>query len=298
MQAEDVVSRFPWPPVPGSKSAPRWTGAGFEVDGAPAPWLTYVVERSGWSDELTAMHEVEAGDDHPIDIASRERAVTELARHWSGDGVVMDVGCSSGWMLRDLRRAFPRALVIGADYVSGPLRRIAREDAGQPLMQFDLTRAPLPDGSLDAIVALNVLEHIEDDRAAVEQMHRMLRPGGVAIIELPAGPRLYDVFDKALLHHRRYTRAGAEALFEQAGFRVERTTHIGFFVYPAFVAAKLRNRRFLRKSEAEQQAIAAKLIRRTKASRVMGWLMRAETSVGKAVPYPVGVRVAFTGIRR
>ncbi len=288
---------FPWPRLPGAVHAPRWTGAGFEVDGRAVPWLSYLVESSGWSDELTAMHEAEAGDDHPIDVASRERALRELRHHFRADGVLVDVGCSSGWMLRDARAGFPHALVIGSDYVGGPLRRITMVDPSQPLVQFDLTNAPLEDGCLDAIVALNVLEHIEDDARAVREMYRMLKPGGAAVIELPYGPRLYDVYDKALMHYRRYSRKQATAIFERAGFRVERMTHIGFFIYPPFVAMKLRNRRYLRKSADEQKAIAAALIRRTKASRTMGLLMGVETKLGAYVRYPVGVRLAFTAVK-
>ncbi len=292
-----AASRFPWPLPPGARAAPRWTGAGFDVDGEHVPWLAYIRERSGWSDELTAMHEAEAGDDHPIDIASRARAILELERSLAGEGTIVDVGCSSGWMLRDLRRTFPRALVVGADYVSGPLARIAKADPSQPLMQLDLVNAPLPDGCLDAIVALNVLEHVEDDERATQQIHRMLKPGGVAIIELPAGEHLYDVFDKALMHRRRYATASATRLFERAGFTVERVTHIGFFVYPAFALVKLRNKRYLKKSEEEQKVIAASLIRQTKASGVMRRLMELETALRKVVRYPVGVRLAFTAVK-
>jgi SAM-dependent methyltransferase len=294
----DLAARFPWPSTPGASTPPRWTERGFAVDGRAVDVLSYMVSRSGWSDELTAMHEAEAGSgDHPIDLASRARAVAELRRHMGESGTIVEVGCSSGWLLSDMRAAFPRALVIGADYVAGPLRKLAKDHPDLPLVQLDLTRAPFPDGSVDAIVALNVLEHIEDDARAAAEMFRMLKPGGVAVIELPAGPGLYDVFDKALMHHRRYTRRSAVSLFERAGFVVQRTTHIGFFLYPPFVLVKLRNKRHLRKSEEEQQAIAASLIRESKASAALRWLMAAENLLGKAVSYPVGVRVAFSAVK-
>jgi SAM-dependent methyltransferase len=295
---DELAARFPWPPLPGRAEAPRWTGSGFAVGGGQtAPLLSYVVEKSGWSDQLTEMHEAEAGRDHPIDLASRGRAVSEALRVAGTGGVVLDVGCSSGWLLEDLRRAMPRALVLGADFVSGPLRQLAKSDPTQPLLQLDLTRSPLPDGCLDAIVALNVLEHIEDDARAVGEMFRMLRPGGAAVIEVPAGPRLYDVFDKVLMHHRRYTRAEVTGLFLRAGFTVEGATHLGFFVYPAFVAVKLRNKRHLAKSEAEQKRITASLIRETKASTAMKLVMALEGAVGRRVNYPVGVRVVLTAIK-
>ncbi len=51
---------------------------------------------------------------------------------------------------------------------------------------------------------LNVLEHIRGDALALRQVHRILRPGGVVVIEVSAGPKLYDVYDELLMHHRRY----------------------------------------------------------------------------------------------
>ena len=49
-----------------------------------------------------------------------------------------------------------------------------------------------------------MLEHVEDDQAAIRQVYRILQPGGVAVIEVPAGPDLYDIYDRQLMHHRRY----------------------------------------------------------------------------------------------
>jgi SAM-dependent methyltransferase len=293
----ELAAHFPWPATPGAASPPRWTQEGFAVDGRAVDVLSYMVARSGWSDELTAMHEAEAGGDHPIDVASRSRAVAEVRHYLGGSGTIVEVGCSSGWLLSEMREAFPRALIIGTDYVAGPLRDIAQRQPRLPLVQLDLTRAPFPDASVDAVVALNVLEHIEDDARAVAEIFRMLKPGGVAVIELPAGPGLYDVFDKALMHHRRYTRRSAVTLFERAGFVVQRATHIGFFLYPPFVMVKLRNKRHLKKSEEEQKVIAASLIRESKSSAALRWLMAAENLLGKAVSYPVGVRVAFSAVK-
>ena len=120
----------------------------------------------------------------------------------------------------------------------------------------------------------------------------------MAYIEIPAGPRLFDVHDKVLMHHRRYTLGGAVALFERAGFAVERATHLGFLVWPAFVAVKLRNKRHLGASEEEQRAIVARSIRGTKSSPAMGLAMRLETALAKVTRFPVGVRVVLTAVKR
>jgi SAM-dependent methyltransferase len=260
--------------------------------------LSFGVQDSAWTDDLTSLHELEAGASHPIDLASRARALGELA-HLAprDDAVVVEVGCSSGWLLRDARRALPGALVVGCDYVRGPLERLAKELPGVPLVQMDLTHCPLPNASADAVVALNVLEHIADDDAAARELFRILKPGGFAIIELPAGPRLFDIYDKVLLHHRRYTLAQASALFTRAGFRVVAPSHLGFFLYPAFVLVKLRNKRYLASSDGEQRRRVASSMRQTRVSRPFKVALDLERAVGRFVRFPVGIRCVLTAVK-
>jgi ubiquinone/menaquinone biosynthesis C-methylase UbiE len=132
------------------------------------PVLEYELGQSGWTDGLTAFHEETAQDNHYIDRASRRHTLNEL-RRWltMSSPVVIDVGCSSGFMLRSLQKDFPDAILVGADYVRGPLEALARDLSGVPLLQFDLTTCPIPDQSVHGVVLLNVLEHIERDEAAL-----------------------------------------------------------------------------------------------------------------------------------
>jgi SAM-dependent methyltransferase len=231
-------------------------------------------------------------------LASRERALRELA-HLAArdDAVVLEVGCSSGWLLRDARRALPSALVVGSDYVRGPLERLAKELPGMPLLQMDLTRCPLPDASADAVVALNVLEHIADDDAAVRELFRVLKPRGVAVIEVPAGPRLFDIYDKVLMHHRRYTLAQVTALFRRAGFRVAASSHLGFLLYPAFVLVKLRNKRYLASPEDEQRRRVARSMRQTRVSSTFKVALDLERALGRLIRFPVGIRCVLTAVK-
>ena len=92
--------------------------------------------------------------------------------------IILEVGCSSGFLLREMRAAIPQAMLIGSDFISGPLEALHQSMPDLPLLQFDLVQCPLPSDSIDAVVALNVLEHIEDHQGALRQMFRILRPGG------------------------------------------------------------------------------------------------------------------------
>ena len=76
---------------------------------------------------------------------------------------------------------------------------------------------------LDTVVALNVIEHIEEDLETVRSIAAMLRPWGRAVILVPALPGLFGSLDRELGHQRRYTRQSVSRLMQNAGFQVERT---------------------------------------------------------------------------
>lgn len=304
MQTDFITSATPslplvLPPPPGYDRAPIWTGRGFQVGPEIHAVLKYHVGVSGWTDELTSFHEETGGEHHYINLASLEHAVGCLET-WvvSPSPVIIDIGCSSGFLLKWIRRRLPRALIVGSDFVPSALSRLAADLPEVPLIQFDLLKCPLPEQSVDAAVLLNVLEHIEDDASALRQVFRILKPGGIVVLEVPAGPHLYDIYDKQLMHHRRYTMKGLLTLAEEAGFEILDRSHLGFFVYPAFWAVKKWNQRRLAKTDAEQRSIVAGNIRRYANNPLMNAVMRFEASMRKFLYYPRGIRCLLVGRRR
>jgi ubiquinone/menaquinone biosynthesis C-methylase UbiE len=211
--------------------------------------------------------------------------------------VVLEVGCSSGYMLRQIKQKLPDALVIGTDYVLGPLEELAPTLPDVPIVQFDLTRCPLPTASVDAVIMANVLEHIEDERAALSQVYRILRPGGLLILEVPAGPQLYDIYDELLLHFRRYTMKRITRLFRRTGFEIVSANHLGALIYPAFMAVKLKNRRYLARDAAEKQRIVAENIRATGSNPLLDVAFAIEGRLGRWVRWPFGIRCVLIGRR-
>jgi ubiquinone/menaquinone biosynthesis C-methylase UbiE len=261
--------------------------------------LSYSVGESGWTDDLTSFHEATAGADHFIDRASRQHALLQVKRHLRGpNSVVLEVGCSSGFFLEDLRRELPQALVIGSDYVVGPLRTLAPRLPDVPLLQFDLVRCPLPDDCVDVVVLLNVLEHIEDHFGAVRQLRRILRPGGAVVIEVPAGPHLYDVYDKVLMHFRRYRLGDLRRMLEQEGLVVSHASSLGTLLYPGFWYIKRKNKRYLNEPMEVQRRIVAGAIRKTAHNRFFESVMQFESVLRQVVPLPFGIRCLAAGVKK
>lgn len=289
---------YPWPIPPNHRIRPIWTGTGFRLGEISQPILSFEVGVSGWSDDLTAFHESAAGADHFIDLASRRQAIRQLKEtsHLSSP-VILEVGCSSGFMLKDLKRHLPHAFLMGADYVSAPLLKLAQELPDIPLLQFDLTKCPLPDQSVDAVILLNVLEHIEDDLQAMSQVFRILKPGGVTIMEAPFGPHLFDVYDQLLMHYRRYACRELNSLARNAGFKILRHSHLGFFLYPGFWWVKKRNRRFFPQKDSLQRQVVSQDIHQTRNRMLLKWIIELELALGGWISYPLGIRCLVTCAR-
>lgn len=95
------------------------------------------------------------------------------------------------------------------------------------------------EGPVDAIVLVNVLEHIGDDAGFARAALETLRPGGVLAIFVPALPFLHGSLDRAFDHHRRYTRASMQALLVDAGFEVR---HLRYMNLPGVVSWFLAGR--------------------------------------------------------
>ena len=231
----------------------------------------------GWSDELTQLHEESAGADHPIDRLSRSWALSALRRHVRDAApAILEVGCSSGFFLRELRTEWPAAALTGSDVVKEPLERLAARGIGVPLLQFDLVQCPLPSASLDAVVLLNVFEHIDDDQAAMRQVARILRPG--------------DVYDEHLRHYRRYSASGLARSLAEAGLTPVAQSHLGCLLYPAFVLAKRRNQRVIATDVETRRRIVEASITATRSSALVRVVLQAEARLGRYVSYPFGIR--------
>ncbi len=291
---------FPFilPPQEPGKPNPQWTGNGFLVGNNFCRVLEYSSNDMGWSDDLTSLHEDAAGSDHFIDRASRRHALQQLLEYvGKKPPVVLEIGCSSGFLVRRISERLKDSVVIGSDIVHKPLEQLASSQPGLPLLRFDLVKCPFPDSSIDVVIMLNVLEHIENDRLAMQQVYRILKPGGIAVIEAPAGPHLYDFYDKSLMHYRRYTLMGLTALVKGLNFRVLKQSHLGFFLYPGFCWVKRRSKKLVLQSEDIRKHLTERNIRKTGGSRLLGMLIELELAMGEFISYPFGIRCLVTCIK-
>jgi SAM-dependent methyltransferase len=287
---------FDLPPTKGHAVSPKWDGRHFVFGNESTPILEYSENFSGWSDDLTTLHEEAVGDDHPIDLASRRDALRQVKK-WmpSAKAVIMEIGCSSGYLIRDMVKSFPEAVIIGADVVKGPLYRLARDLPGVPLIRFDLLCCPLPDQSVDVLVMLNVLEHLDNDVEALQKAFNLLKPAGTLIIEVPASPYLYDDYDKELRHFRRYSAAELYKKLTTAGFTVCRKSHLGLVLFPVFATVKLFKKWF---PSRKKGSVVREQARSTSNNILVKWALELESKRLSDLQLPFGIRVLAVAVKK
>ena len=151
---------------------------------------------------------------------------------------LLELGCGTGNVLQALRR-FGETVGVERD----PELRAVGQAAGLDIREGALPDdVPIDDAWADAVLLLDVIEHLDDDHAGLRAARRMLRPGGVMLITVPAYPWLWSGHDVALGHRRRYTAGTLRSVVAATGLSL---AHVGYFntaLFPAIAGVRLMKR--------------------------------------------------------
>jgi len=201
----------------------------------------------------------------------------------SGGVRILDAGCGSGRNMVALAR---RGTVTGVELASQSLEVARARDLG-PVLPGSLDE-PLPfaDGAFDLAVALDVLEHVRDDDAALRELARVVAPGGRLLVTVPQYRWLWGEHDVLSHHHRRYTRSLLLGRAAAAGLRAERVTAFNAVLLAPIAAARFAQR-------ARRRAAPASDLGRTPQGAVntaLEALLRAEAAlIRRGRDLPAGV---------
>ena len=291
-ERDNFSEAVPVQPPPGMTELPPYDAGWLSGPAEREPFLSYVsVDPSvNWSPALEVLHE-ESSRSHFLDRWTRGVIIDGIAGI-PGDATIADVGCSTGYLLEDLRARWPTAELIGVDLIASGLRKAHAAVPSARLLHADACQLPIADASIDAVVSANLLEHIPDDRRALARSARVLRVGGRAAIVVPAGPSTFDYYDRFLGHERRYGRGELAAKCSAAGLRPVADLHLAGLIYPAFWLVKQRNRRhYPTLAGALLEARVAQDIRRTHDSPIGHLTWRLERLLERrGVRLPFGIR--------
>lgn len=161
----------------------------------------------------------------------------EIARGWllrarppQTEDRLLDCGAGTGRFAQEME-AHCRVLVL--DDHEESLRLLRARFRSDQILSLAGDQVPLSDASLEYVTALDVLEHTPDDVAVVNGFRRLLKPGGVALVTVPAGMALWGDWDVALHHFRRYSRRQLTALFPARHWELLHVNYTNVSIYPA-----------------------------------------------------------------
>jgi len=148
---------------------------------------------------------------------------------------VLEVGCGTGGFLRRLARyGRPTGLELSKEFAA-----LSHQQSGSPAICASAYAIPLRDASQDLVCLFDTLEHIPEERRALEEVMRVLRPGGIAFFSVPAYQFLYANNDRVSHHCRRYSWTRLEKSLRASGFTLRKITYFNTFLFPAILPAVL-----------------------------------------------------------
>ncbi|MSR73960.1 MAG: class I SAM-dependent methyltransferase [Planctomycetes bacterium] len=190
--------------------------------------------------ERSAYHEFRDLEDRHWWFLGRKSIFTHLLARLAlpKKARVLDLGCGMGGMLAELGALGENFEVHGADVAQEALVH-CRSRGFAKTFRAHGQALPYEDASFDLVTAFDTLEHIPQETETLLECQRILKPGGVLFLSVPAYQFLYTHQDRIVHHQRRYTASGLEAKLEMAGFRVLKASYINFFLFPLILPVVL-----------------------------------------------------------
>lgn len=249
-----------------------------------------------WSSEIEQIHEKPTKTGW-IDVYERQKVISILSEILNKAQKnekrirIVELGASSGYMIEEMKKKFPNHEYIATDLMADGLKYSYKRNPDIMHIQCDCMDLPFRDNSINVIYALNMLEHISDDIAALKECYRVLGKGGYLLLVVPRGKKLYDYFDEILFHKRRYAKGELKRKVEKAGFIVVKDFHFACICYPVFWLKKKWNRLIGRKlSQKEKIKRVQSDIDNAMASSLAINMMKIELLISKRFSLPFGVR--------
>jgi SAM-dependent methyltransferase len=216
---------------------------------------------------------------------SRRDMVIDLwksVRHRETENVsILDVGCGTGAML-DILSGFGEA--YGADNSEVAVRYCRNRMIGKTVVA-DMAGLPFGDGEFDLITALDVVEHVDDDVAALRELRRVCSHDGLLLLTVPAFNFLWSSRDIRLGHKRRYDVAEIVRKMETAGFHIDKAsyTNLSYFI-PLYLVVRIKS---LLKGDIKTDIAEVPSV----LNRLLTGILALETILLRRMDFPFGVSI-------
>ncbi|WP_445166412.1 class I SAM-dependent methyltransferase [Mycolicibacterium sp. Dal123E01] len=224
-------------------------------------------------------------EDRSFWFRHRNRCLANVMRHFAPQGALLDIGGGNGYVAKGLTEAgFPCVLLEPG--IGGALA--ARARGVDPVICARLEDMGAADSSIDAAGMFDVLEHIEDEAGALQQVHRLLRPGGRLYLTVPAYNFLHSAEDVAAGHFRRYTVGSLRHAVTNNGFRLEYATYLFALLPPGVLLFRTLPSLLGLRKPSEEELPASEFVREGFSARILDRVLDAEArriSAGGTIPF-------------
>jgi SAM-dependent methyltransferase len=153
---------------------------------------------------------------------------------WGSERVALDAGCGTGGLLQDLQRY---GKVVAVDFSEEAVRFCKLR--GYEIIQCSVLKTPFQAESFDCIVGFDLLEHLDEDLSALQELYRICKCGGYLCVTVPAYQFLWSHHDELNHHKRRYTKSQLTIGLQSARFQVVRCSYFNTFLFPFILLGRL-----------------------------------------------------------
>jgi SAM-dependent methyltransferase len=212
-----------------------------------------------------------------------------LGRCFPGAESLLEVGCGNGYVMAGVERGRPGLELSGSELSLDALRIARGRVPAASLYQFDARSIPFRE-EFDVVCAFDVLEHIEDDMAALREMHAAAKPRGGLLLTVPQHRWLWSPPDDYAGHRRRYTRGELLDKLHAVGFEELMVTSFATAVLPLMAVSRARLRLFRARYEPTREHAQA-----SRVDALLDRLMRIDISLirrGHSLPFGGSLLVA------
>ncbi len=214
-------------------------------------------------------------------------AIEKFGRKQGEATDLLDCGAGTGCFADEIRNDH-RVKVL--DDHEESLNLLRRRFPAEDIVAGSATAIPLPESSQDVATLMDVLEHVEDDVKALEEIHRVLRPGGMLVLTVPALPRLWSKWDESLHHFRRYRREDLIKLLDDSQWEICHLKYVNVFVYP--LVWWVRKSPLSNHSGDRENYVPPRWL-----NRILLWVF-VRSAKSRWMPAPIGVGLLLVARRR
>ncbi len=161
-----------------------------------------------------------------------------LGKYGARASSFMEIGCGTGFVLQGIAQSFPKMRLVGSEMYPEGIAFAVDRIAGGEFMQMDARKIPFVE-EFDAVGVFDVIEHIEEDEAVLNQMYSALNTDGLLLLTVPQHRWLWSTVDDYACHVRRYTVRELHDKVARAGFIIVRSTSFVTSLLPFMLISRL-----------------------------------------------------------